>query len=153
MYDDLIAAASQKWSVPDWWIAGVIQAESSWNPNAVNLSDPGGSRGLMQISGPTAHAYGISDLSTLFDPAVNIDVGTHLLSDLRSSYGDDLRRVYSAYNSGKADLYLTSSEVANNVERVLAAGADWTAAHPAGDAALGILALLTVYWISRRKKT
>ncbi len=151
MFEDFIRASAQQWNVPEAWIGAVIQAESSWNPNAWNQSDPGGSRGLMQISGPTATAYGVLNPQALFDPALNIDVGTHLLHDLRSSYGDDLRRVYSAYNSGKPDLYLTSSQVANNVERVLAALSDWTVSHPIGDATLGVLALLTMYWFKHRK--
>lgn len=150
MFEDLIASASQKWGVPESWIGAVIQTESSGNPNAVNSTDPGGSRGLMQISGPTAKAYGITDLSTLFNPAINIDTGAHILHDLRQKYGEDLRRVYSAYNSGNPDLWMTSAQVSNNVGRVMSALGDWTAAHPIGDATIGVLALLVLWWMRKK---
>ncbi len=156
MYDDLIAAASAKWGVPQSWIGGVIQRESSFNANAYNPNDPGGARGLMQIIAATAHAYGVTDLSTLFDPAVNIDVGTHLLSDLRVNYGDDFQRVYSAYNSGKPDAYLTSSEVATNVAAAVSDVTQWAMDHPeaaiAGGAAGGVLLFLVGYWFLKFKK-
>lgn len=123
-YDDLITASSQNYGVPVSWIEAVIQVESAWNPNAYRaepqISDA--SYGLMQLLTKTAAGLGFSgDPSALYDPATNIDLGTKLLRQLRSSYGDDFQRVYSAYNSGKPDLYLTSSQVAANVGRAVAA--------------------------------
>jgi len=120
-WNPIVNQAAADWGVPVEWIKAVIQVESGGNPDAFNRSDPGGSRGLMQISGPTARAYGVEDLDTLFDPVLNIAVGTHLLSDLRRSYGDDFRRVYSAYNSGGPDKWTWSAQVAANVERALGA--------------------------------
>lgn len=123
MFDSFIAAASDAYNVPVSWIKAVIEVETggTWDPNAYNPNDPGGARGLMQIIAQTAYGLGITDLNSLFDPAVNIDAGTRLLGQLRAAYGDDFSRVYSAYNSGRPDLYLTSAEVADHVNKALAA--------------------------------
>lgn len=118
MFDVIISGAASRYNVPESWIRAVIDVESGWNPEAFNPNDPGGAWGLMQIIASTARGYGITDLSTLFDPAVNIDIGTHLIHDIGET---DFRRMYSAYNSGDPDLWETSSEVAANVQRALEA--------------------------------
>ncbi len=155
MFDAEISAASAAWGIPISWIQAVIQTESSWNPQAFNASDPGGARGLMQIIGPTASAYGVTDLETLFDPAVNIDIGTHLLHDIRGRVGDDVQAIYSAYNSGSPTKYLTSSEVAANVARFVANLETYLAHEPlvvtSGAGAL-LLAVLVWFWIKRKGK-
>src|SRR6185436_19757705 len=120
-WNSIVTQAANDWGVPAEWIKAVIEVESSGNPNAYNPADPGGARGLMQIIASTARAYGVEDLAELFDPVVNIAVGTHLLSDLRRRYGDDFRRVYSAYNSGGPDKWTWSEQVAANVARALSA--------------------------------
>lgn len=150
MFDDIITQAADSWSVPESWIRAVIQVESGWNPNAYNPNDPDGARGLMQIIGPTARAYGIVDLSSLYDPVINIAVGTHLLSDLRNQYGNDFQRVYSAYNSGNPDLWQTSSEVAGNVARAMAALSEWSVDNPAASGGAGLLILALAWFLWRR---
>jgi soluble lytic murein transglycosylase-like protein len=119
------------YNVPEAWIRAVIQVESNWNPNAYNPNDPGGSRGLMQISGPTAKSYGVTDLDSLYDPLYNIGIGTRLLDELRQRYGDDFQAVYSAYNSGSPTLWQTSSQVAGHVENALNALAQFAEDNPA----------------------
>src|SRR5215813_15096660 len=115
MFDDLINAASSAWGVPVPWIEAVIQTESNWNPDATGTA---GERGLMQISPATAILYGWS-FSQMYDPSANIEAGTELLHDLRQSYGEDFRRVYSAYNSGNPDAWETDAQVAMNVRRAV----------------------------------
>ncbi len=155
MFDSDIAASASKWGVPESWIRAVIEVESNWNPDAYNPSDPGGARGLMQITGPTAHAYGVTDLDTLFDASLNIDLGTHILSDLRDSIGEDFRYVYSAYNSGKAALWETSAEVAEHVRRAMAAlekwGSDVLETVNTGVSPVGAIVLLVALWFLVRK--
>lgn len=122
MFDDIISAAAQTYNVPPTWIRAVIQTESSWKPAAYRAEPAIGdaSYGLMQLLGKTARGLGFTgDPSLLYDPAVNIDLGTKLLGELRRSYGDDFRRIYSAYNSGKPDKYLTSTQVATHVARAV----------------------------------
>lgn len=151
MFDDIIASAAANYNVPQSWVRAVIETESNWNPDAFNPSDPGGARGLMQITGPLAKMFGVDDVQRLFDPVVNIDLGARLLGQNRSRYGDDFRRVYSAYNSGKPDLYLTSAEVARHVERAVAALSRWAdtvAEQHAGDL-VGIGGLLVILAIAK----
>lgn len=121
MYDDIIQAAAGRYNVPADWIKGYIQVESSGDPTAYNPNDPGGAWGLMQIIASTARAYGVSDLSTLFNPVVNIDVGAHLLHDLIVRYGRNLESVASAYNSGNPTAWETNPDVAEYVRRIKAA--------------------------------
>ena len=124
MYDDLIASAADTYFVPESWIRAVIQVESSWNPSAFR-AEPAindASYGLMQLLSTTARGLGYSgDPTGLYDPATNIALGAELLGQLRAKYGDDFNRVYSAYNSGKPDAYLTSTQVANDVAKAVAA--------------------------------
>lgn len=122
MWDSVIQQASIKWQVPEVWIRAVIDTESSWDPNAYRAEPQinDASYGLMQLLVRTARGLGFAgDAEDLYDPAINIDLGTKLLGDLRSRYGDDFRRIYSAYNSGKPDLYRTSSGVGKNVSRAV----------------------------------
>jgi MYXO-CTERM domain-containing protein len=75
----------------------------------------------MQLLYSTAQGLGFSGPpENLYDPDVNIFFGTKLLRQLIDRYGENLQRVYSAYNSGRPDLYLTSSQVGRNVQRLLA---------------------------------
>jgi soluble lytic murein transglycosylase-like protein len=123
-FDDFIEDAGNRWGVPDSWIRAVIDVESSWNPGAYRAEPRIGdaSYGLMQLLSRTARALGFTgNNQELFDPATNIDLGTKLLGQLRDNYGDDFRRVYSAYNSGKPDLWETSSQVAANVGKAITA--------------------------------
>ena len=122
MYDAIIHAQAVEFDVPVAWIKAVIQTESSWNPKAYRAEPQinDASYGLMQLLYRTARGLGYDGTPEgLYDPAINIALGAKLLGDLRVRYGDDFRRVYSAYNSGRPDLWETSSQVGTNVARAL----------------------------------
>ncbi len=156
MIETQIRAASQRYHVPESWIQAVIEVESAWNPQAYRAEPQiqDASRGLMQILGRTARGLGFTgDPADLFNVEINIDLGTKLLGQLRERYGDDFRRVYSAYNSGKPDLYKTSSQVAANVARAVEAlskyvtqAVDTLTASPEPSSALAILVLFVLLW-------
>ncbi len=164
MFDASIRRASLLYDVPEAWIRAVIQTESSFDPNAYRAEPQinDASYGLMQLLERTARGLGfIGPVSDLYDPDINIDLGTMLLADLRARYGDDFRRIYSAYNSGRPDLYLTSSQVASNVARAMAALERWTTAvidvlpplPPTGEGLgtlTGFLVLGALIWLLRR---
>lgn len=121
-YDTIIADQAEKYSVPFTWIKAIIGAESDFNPDAwraePQIND--GSSGLMQILLKTARGLGFTgDPSALFDPMVNISLGTKLLAQLRARFGDDFSAVYSAYNSGSPTAYKTNPTVAAHVNRAL----------------------------------
>lgn len=104
-YTTQIQAAAAKYNVPAALIAGIVQVESGGDPNAVNLSAGdaarGGSYGLMQMSLETAEALGYTgDTSGLYDPATNIDLGTHYLADLLAQTNGDVAAAVSGYNAG-----------------------------------------------------
>lgn len=116
-YDPEIHLAVRRYPVPPWLIKSVIGAESGFNPLAVKREDPrdtlpptpdfpkGGdeSRGLMQVLVRTARALNFAgDKDGLYNPSVNIDLGTRLLRDNLIRSGGKLDVALSAYNGGWA---------------------------------------------------
>ncbi len=93
-YRDLIEAAASRYSVDAELVASVIAAESNFNPKAISRRN---ARGLMQLLPETASRLGVHNI---FDPAENIDAGTHYLSDLLTLYKNDLALTLAAYNAG-----------------------------------------------------
>jgi soluble lytic murein transglycosylase len=85
-------------------VASLIRQESNFNPRATS---PVGARGLMQLMPPVgrqlARSKGIPNYSdsSLYDPAINIRLGTvHLAGLLRRT--SNLERVLAAYNAGES---------------------------------------------------
>lgn len=123
-YDQIFQDAADRWGIPFEWIKAIAATESSFDSTAIRpeprINDA--SYGLMQILTSTARGLGWrgTDPKDLLDPWVNVNLGAKLIAQLKAAYGS-FERVYSAYNSGKPDRYLTSSEVATNVNRAL----DW----------------------------
>jgi soluble lytic murein transglycosylase-like protein len=117
-YDTLIDASSLANGVPFAWIKAVIATESGFDTQAYRDEGWDQSYGLMQLLYSTAKKLGFSgDAVNLYDPAINISLGARLLKQLIASWGRNFDRVYSAYNSGQPDAYLTNNEVAAHVNR------------------------------------
>ena len=93
-FGNLIHAAAEKHGVDESLIRWVIAVESNFNPRAVSRKQ---AQGLMQLLPKTAALYAVGNI---FDPAQNIDAGTHYLKDLLARYGGDLRLALAAYNAG-----------------------------------------------------
>ena len=93
-FGNLIHAAAEKHGVDESLITWVIAAESNFNPRAVSRRR---AQGLMQLLPATATLYAVGNI---FDPAENIDAGTHYLKDLLARYRGDLRLALAAYNAG-----------------------------------------------------
>lgn len=134
-FDDLIVAAGQKYGVSPALIKGVIQSESSFNPNAVSSA---GAKGLMQLMDDTARGLGVADS---FDPAQNIDGGTRFLSYLLRKYDGNVATALAAYNAGpgrvdrlglendrdvEANLHLLPEETQGYIRKVLNATVQWS---------------------------
>ncbi len=93
-YAKFIHASARKYGVDEKLIAQVIAAESNFNAKAVSRKR---ALGLMQLLRETAARYA---LVNVFDPAQNIDAGTHYLKDLLHRYRGDVRLALAAYNAG-----------------------------------------------------
>jgi soluble lytic murein transglycosylase len=85
-------------------VAGLIKQESAFFPRAVSVAN---ARGLMQVL-PSVGAeiakalhYPVWSTSLLFDPDVNLQIGTNHLAAATRQY-DDIVRVLAAYNAGAA---------------------------------------------------
>jgi len=94
----LALTAAHKYSLPDAFVAGVMRAESGFNPAAVS---PKGAIGLMQLMPATARDLGVDPRN----PGENADAGTRYLRDLLARYEDQPNQVelaLAAYNAGPA---------------------------------------------------
>ena len=93
-YATFIRTSAQKHGVDEKLIAGVIQAESNYDAKAVSRKN---ALGLMQLLPSTAARYAVTNI---FDPAQNIEAGTHYLKDLLEKYRGNVKFALAAYNAG-----------------------------------------------------
>ena len=102
--ETLIASAKENRLDPVM-VAALIRQESNFNPEATS---PVGARGLMQlmpsVGASIASAKGIRPWndSLLYDPRINIRLGTSHLTGLVQKYPGDLVKVLAAYNAGES---------------------------------------------------
>jgi len=102
-YTDLIRQNAAEFNLDPAYVAAVILAESSYNPQAVSNVN---AQGLMQIMPETgewiAGKFKESYVEgCLFDPATNIRYGCWYLGFLMDRYGGDMRCSSAAYHSGQ----------------------------------------------------
>lgn len=95
-YGTAISAAAERHRVDGLLLAAIVAVESGFTPEAVS---PRGARGLMQIRPLVGEAYGARDL---FDPYVNVDVGSRYFNSLMKDYEGNLELTLAAYNAGPA---------------------------------------------------
>lgn len=139
-FEPLIRGAAERFGVEPALIKGVIQSESSFNPNAVSHA---GAKGLMQLMDGTARSVGVTDS---YDPEQNIYGGTKYLAALLRRYGNNEAVALAAYNAGPgtvdrlgirtdADYYakqhLLPGETRSYVPRVIAAMKSFAGVDPA----------------------
>jgi len=91
-YGEEIAVAAQRHGVDALLVASVIEAESSFRPDAVS---PKGALGLMQVM-----PFHLEDGDGLLDPEENLEVGASYLSSLLDRYDGDLALGLAAYHAG-----------------------------------------------------
>lgn len=93
-FEKLIRAAAARNGMDEKLITHVIAAESNFDPKAVSRKQ---ALGLMQLLPSTAARYSVGNA---FDPAQNIEAGTHYLKDLLAKYSGNLTLALAAYNAG-----------------------------------------------------
>lgn len=87
-----IRGAAQRYQVDSLLLASIVEAESSFRPDAVSAK---GALGLMQLM-PLHFVPSDRPL----DPAVNLNLGARYLRELRNRYGGDLELALAAYHAG-----------------------------------------------------
>jgi len=91
----LIHAAADRHHLPRALVHAVIDAESSYDPDAIS---PAGAVGLMQLMPETARRFGVTDRR---DPDQNLQGGTHYLGILLGMFDGNLTLALAAYNAGE----------------------------------------------------
>ena len=106
-WDDFIAEASRKYSVPQSWIRAVMLAESGGRTMLAEnrpITSTAGAMGLMQLMPQTYHdmrlQYGLG--ADPYDPHDNIMAGAAYLRFLRGKY--PYPQMFAAYNDGPGNL-------------------------------------------------
>jgi soluble lytic murein transglycosylase len=100
--DGLVPQAEQAGIEPAW-AYGILRAESAWQSDAHSGAD---ARGLMQLLPATAasvaqrNGLNWGGGQTLYDPAVNITLGTRYLAEMAARYNGSSWLASAAYNAG-----------------------------------------------------
>ena len=108
---DSIKTTFERWgklySVDPALLAALAYAESGYDPNAFNCKARIYSRGILQVTFPTAKLFGFRDTrDVLFDIDTSIRYACLVLRELMERY-NKLSQVISAYNAGKPVGYNT----------------------------------------------
>jgi len=102
-FKDDIDRAAAGFGLDPWSIAGLIRQETEFNPAA---SSPKKALGLMQLVFPTGREVGrrqgiaVTSARTLFDPSINIRLGTAYLKQQLDQWSGDWTQTLAAYNAG-----------------------------------------------------
>ena len=106
-YSDIIEHYANKYDLPLELVYAIIRAESSFNRYAVSHA---GASGLMQIMEPTgnwaAEQIGLLDFDygRIFEPEINIHIGSWYISRLIRQFGGNLDTALAAYNAGSGNV-------------------------------------------------
>lgn len=97
-YRGCFEVASRMHQVPLDLLLAVAATESNWNPDARSTAD---AHGIMQIQWPgTAKHLGVTRVSELYNPCLNIELGARYLNELIERNAGDVERALAAYNYG-----------------------------------------------------
>ncbi|HYA35866.1 MAG TPA: transglycosylase SLT domain-containing protein [Candidatus Binataceae bacterium] len=102
-YWDLISTASRRNGLDAMLVLALARQESLFNPKATSVSN---ARGLMQLMPETASRVarleGIDDpTGGLYDPTLNVELGTAYLRGLMAMFNGDEIKSVAAYNGGE----------------------------------------------------
>ena len=106
-YKTMIVKYSEMYELDPYLIASIINVESRYDKNATS---PKNARGLMQIGPQTgewaSQVLGIENYTEelLFDPEVNINMGTWYIRTLFKEFNGNLDLVLAAYNAGSGNV-------------------------------------------------
>jgi soluble lytic murein transglycosylase len=101
-YAESVRSAARAAGVDPYYVAAVIREESSYDPRARSGV---GAIGLMQLMPDTARHVAqdlgrpLAEIATVWEPSVNITLGSRYLAQLQARFQDPLLAV-AAYNAG-----------------------------------------------------
>lgn len=102
-YKEYVEKYAQEYEVDELLIYAMIKAESNFKTNSVSSS---GAIGLMQLMEETAKEvaqkieYRYTSKEELFEPELNIRLGTYYFSELLQRYEGNVALALTAYNAG-----------------------------------------------------
>lgn len=106
-YSEYVYKYAEEYEVDPLLVFAIIKAESNFNPNVVSSSE---AIGLMQLMDATAEELAkklditFSKKSSLYNPELNIRLGTKYFSDLLKEYNSNKLLALTAYNAGKGNV-------------------------------------------------
>lgn len=107
IYRDAVSAQADATGLDEAWIYALLRQESAFNPKAVSQAT---ATGLMQLMPATARqvarSLGLPHLSRgdLFDPQLNISLGSNYLLQMQRRYGGNPVLAAAAYNAGPGNV-------------------------------------------------
>lgn len=97
-YQSCFEIAARMHDVPVDLLLAVATTESAMNPDARSHAN---AHGIMQIQWPgTARHLGVKRVAELYNPCLNIELGSRYLKELLDASGGDVERALAAYNYG-----------------------------------------------------
>jgi len=106
-HKDIIIKYGQLYKIDPPLLAALIRTESNFNAQAESSK---GAKGLMQITPSTgewiASTTGMKDFNEemLFDPEINIRLGSWYIGYLKDYYNSSFELVFAAYNGGSGNV-------------------------------------------------
>jgi soluble lytic murein transglycosylase len=102
-YWELVSSNASRNGLDPLLVTALMRQESWFNPNATSSSD---ARGLMQLLPSTAMRLGRENgvavaPANLYDPTLNVELGTAYLRKLMTMFNGDEIRAIAAYNGGE----------------------------------------------------
>lgn len=97
-YRDLLESKANQHDISLAWAYGIMRRESAYSTDVKSRS---GAMGLMQLMPKTAKALEpIKNLADVYEPSLNIHLGTKLLGQLKRDFSGNLILASAAYNAG-----------------------------------------------------
>jgi soluble lytic murein transglycosylase-like protein len=130
-----ITAAAKRNGVDPALLAGLVEQESNFDPNA---GSPAGAQGLTQLMPATAASLGVTNVH---DPAQALEGGAKYLRQQLDRFGGDVARALAAYTAGPGAVERFGgvppyAETQQYVRRVQANAAEYRAGTTASTAVL-----------------
>lgn len=107
LYRDMVHSQAEATDLDESWIYALLRQESAFNPTALSHA---GAAGLMQLMPATARdvarSLGLPSpvRKDLFDPQINITLGSNYLSQMHRRYDGNPVLAAAAYNAGPGNV-------------------------------------------------